>query len=185
MSSNQAIVEQRELGRDVPTLLDGLSVVEEADVDVLAVSDVPDPATMEKLLRLTEAGRLTFLAVEANTTIQALEHLVQHPSADQRQHLQRLLADVFSCLVLQRLVRRVGGGRVLATEIVMGTQALRALIREGRFFQIPTMVQTSRTDGMIPLDNNLLRLVQSGEVLPEEALRHAQDKENMRRLLAK
>ncbi len=185
LKSDQAMVEQREIGRDVPTLLDGLSVVEAEDVDVLAVADVPDSASREKLLRLTEAGRLTFLAVEANSTIQALEQMVQHPVPEQRQHLQSLLADVFLCLILQRLVRRVGGGRLLATELVIGTQAIQALIREGRFFQVPTLVQTSRADGMMPLDTALQRLVQSGEVLPEEALRHAQDRANMQRLLAK
>jgi len=183
LEPRKSLVEQREVGRDVPGFADGLRALKDTDVNVVAVSSLDDRAAFETLMDLVEGGRLGIAAVEAETVDEALEFLVQSFAAHERERLLHALAEVLVAVAGLRLVSRVGGGRVQVAEVLVVTAPVRALVRDGRFAQISSWMTSSREGGTISLDRALAELVKTGEVLMEDALAEVADKENFQRLV--
>jgi len=183
LEPRKSLVEQREVGRDVPGFADGLRALKDTDVNVVAVSSLDDRAAFETLMDLVEGGRLGIAAVEAETVDEALEFLVQSFAAHERERLLHALAEVLVAVAGLRLVSRVGGGRVQVAEVLVVTAPVRALLRDGRFAQISSWMTSSREGGTISLDRALAELVKTGEVLMEDALAEVADKENFQRLV--
>ena len=183
ISGDKSLVDQQEVGRDIPTLTEGLRGLREEDVNVIAVSDLPDSQTFKALIDLAEGGRLCIAPLEAETVVQALERLVEPFAAHERERIMHSLADNLVAVIGLRLVPRVGGGRLSVTEVLMVTTPVKVLIREGRFAQISSWLLSTREGGTVGLDRSLAELVKTGEVLLEDALEYAVDKENFQRLV--
>jgi len=174
------LIEQREVGQDTNSFVDALEYVQQADVDTVAVGLTPQLRVIPLVLEFASSGRLALLAMDTTSVIQTIEEVFASFAADKKQRAQLLLAEGLLAIIVQRLVPRVGGGLILAAEVLIATEAVRSLIREGRIKQITTILQSSREEGMLSLDQSLAELVKSGEVLIDQAIEYADDPQNFR-----
>ena len=173
LSNNQSIIEQREIGKDTESFLKGLKDVLDEDVDVVAVGALIEDGVEEMILQVTESGKLVLAIMDAATVISALERFVSNLDPERRVWGQDVLAQVLVTVVAQRLLPRIGGGLSLAYEALTATPAVQSIIKENRLYQLNSIMQTSKEEGMINLDKSLLELVRVGEISANDAMQQA------------
>ena len=159
---DKSIVNQREIGSDSGSYGAALRAALREDPDVILVGEMRDLETISTAITAAETGHLVF-------------------STDQQQQIRIQLAAVLECVVSQQLIRKEHGGRVAALEVLFANNAIRNLIREGKTFQIPSVMQTSRRAGMITMDDALYDLFMKGEIGEEAVVTYAQDPVAMNR----
>lgn len=169
-SHKKSIVSQRELGQDTNTFSRALRSALREDPDVVLVGEMRDLETIDAALTMAETGHLVFTTLHTNSAAQTADRIVSVFPPHQQQQIRSQLASVLLGVVSQRLIPRVNGGRVLAAEIMIANSAIRSLIRENKIHQIPNIIQTSASEGMISLDKVLAELVSRGEITLEDAL---------------
>lgn len=165
-----AAVEQREVGEDTESFAAALRSVLREDPDVLLVGEMRDPESIAAALTIAETGHLVFASLHANETAQAVDRIVDVFPGDEQPQIRLQLANTLAGMLYQTLVPKIGGGRVAAFEVLMGTVAVRNLIREGKSRQIRNVVATSQRDGMNTLEASLSTLVANGLINLEDAL---------------
>ncbi len=174
----KSVVEQREVGRDVPDFAAALQLVKQEDVEVVYVSQIPDQLTWRNVLEVVESGRLVLIVLNSLGSVRALEELIDLYPDSERDLARSLLAEHLLAVLHQRLVPRTGSDeRVLVVELLLGTPAVKAVLREGNLTQLINLLQTSAAEGMISLDRSLAELVRSGTISLTTALREAHDPE--------
>jgi len=183
LANDKSLVEQRAIGDDVPNIGAALDDMRNEDVDVLAVDVQLPSSAWSQLVTLATSGTLVLVVVEADSTVRALEYLTSPRPGLEPETMRLRLAEGLLGASCQRLIPRLGGGRVLACELLLGTQPVKSLIHEGRVHQIETIVETSREEGMVPLESQLATLVRNGDVLREEAVAQAVHREALESLL--
>jgi twitching motility protein PilT len=182
-TNQKSIVEQREVGRDTISFEQALSSITQEDVDVLFLSELSGPAVIRDALNIAAAGRLVIANLEADTTVKALELIInEFPSDEQRQIKDQLTINL-QAVICQRLLPRVGGGRIAIAEIMMATPPVKSLLKEGSLYQLSNIIQTSRAEGMVALDWSLAELVKMNQVSLEDALANADDPQHLRYML--
>ena len=177
---NKSVIEQREVGRDTISCQRALKSAMRADVDVVMISEIKGDAVIREALDLAEAGRLVFGSMSCDSAVKTVEKIIESFGADEQKKVRSQLSQVLEGVVVQRLLPRVGGGRILVAEILVPTQAARSIIREGNIYQLANILQTSREEGMLSLDRSLSELVKTGEILLEDAQEHAVDKNQLK-----
>lgn len=165
-----ALVNQREVGTDVHSFAEGLRAALREDPDVILLGEMRDEESISITLTLAETGHLVFATLHTNDASQAIDRIIDSYPAERRDQIQTQLAGALQGVVSQRLVPRVGGGRVAAFEVMVANDAIRNLIREGKTRQIRNVVATTSSAGMCTLEQSLDRLVQSGFVAYDDAL---------------
>jgi twitching motility protein PilT len=169
-TSATALVNQREVGRDCSSFADALRAALREDPDVVLVGEMRDLETVQLALTLAETGHLVFGTVHTNDAAQTVDRIVDTFPHGQQAQIRTQFSMTLSAVISQRLVPRIGGGRVAAYEVMMGTPAIANLIREGQVRQIRNMIATGMSDGMMVLEHSLSRLVADGVVAWEDAL---------------
>jgi twitching motility protein PilT len=172
----QALVSQRQIGEHTPSFKAALRAALREDPNVVLIGEMRDLETVAIALETAETGHLVFATLHTSTAASTIDRIIdQFPSGQQAQ-IRVMFAESLRAIIAQTLLPRIGGGRVAAREILFNTAAVANLIREGKTFQIPAVMQTSRRHGMTMLNDALMELVESGTVLPEEAYLHSFDK---------
>jgi twitching motility protein PilT len=179
-ASEKSIVEQREVGVDVESVAHGIAMADREDVDVLAIGELDDHAGMRACVQAIHSGRLVLATLTADSSTQALELLVNAFPADEQPWAKKHLAETLVGILNQRLVPRIGGGRVLVSGIFTPSTGLRALIRDGEFLQLANAIQTAREEGTFSLDRSLAELVRNGDVQLADAEAVAVDASTLR-----
>lgn len=164
-----AMVNQREVGTDVLSFTDGLRSALREDPDVVLLGEMRDLDSISITLSLAETGHLVFATLHTNDASQALDRIVDVFPAERRDQIQIQLAGALQGVISQRLIAVEGGGRVAAYEVLMGTEAVRNLVREGKSRQMRNIITTGQKDGMQTLEMDLARLVASGLLTMEAA----------------
>ena len=164
-----AMVNQREVGTDVLSFTDGLRSALREDPDVVLLGEMRDLDSIAITLSLAETGHLVFATLHTNDASQALDRIVDVFPAERRDQIQIQLAGALQGVISQRLVAVEGGGRVAAYEVLMGTEAVRNLVREGKSRQMRNIITTGQKDGMQTIEMDLARLVASGLLTMEAA----------------
>ncbi|HSB35474.1 MAG TPA: ATPase, T2SS/T4P/T4SS family, partial [Thermoanaerobaculia bacterium] len=141
--------------------------------------------TMSLALQAAETGLLVFGTLHTNSSAKAVDRLIDSFPAEEQEQTRTVLAEVLKAVVAQVLLKRKGGGRVPAFEVLRSSPALGNNIREGKTAMISTLIQTGKNAGMIGLDQYLGDLVAADLVTPEEALEKALDKENFKTVVEK
>lgn len=180
-TNNQSIIEQREVGVDVPSFSKGVRDMLEEDVDVAFIGSLNEQGIEERVLELIEAGKLAIVIMDADSVTSALERFINNLSAENRAWGQNLLAEMLLGAIAQRLLPRIGGGSILAAEVLTNTPAVTSIIKDNRLAQLDSIMQTSREEGMVSLDKSLLELVRVGEISNTDALQWATDTQSFRR----
>jgi len=183
LASATGIVDQRQVGSDVLNWQEAVDGLPQEDCDVVVLGKLPSASVTQRAVDLALAGKLVLVAVETDSTVKAVEQLVGGFLPDAQEAIRQRLGDALLLATSQKLVPRIGGGRVLVCEVLVGTPAVKAAIREGRYFQAQNLLQTSREEGMVAFDRALAQLVKTGEVLREEAERNAQDLDTLQSYL--
>jgi twitching motility protein PilT len=174
-AADQALVEQREVGRDVPSVPAGLVQAQRGDANVVLVSPVASPGDWQAILETVEAGKLVIAVTAGESSAGILEHINACFEASQQAWARNLLSENLAAVIGLRLVPKVGGGQVIVFEVVTLTSAVQSALREGRFWQLPGIIQTSRQDGMQSLEFALAQLVRAGVVKQEDAAAQVPD----------
>jgi twitching motility protein PilT len=172
-TSRQAIVNQREVGIDVDTFANALRSALREDPDVLLVGEMRDLETIQFALTIAETGHLVFATLHTNDTSQAIDRIVDVFPPERQAQITVQLATTLSAVVHQRLVPRIGGGRVAAYEVLVATPAVRNLLREGKARQLRNVLATGQRDGMTTLEASLSRLVREGTITHADAVAHS------------
>jgi len=168
-SHKTAMVNQREVGTDVLSFTDGLRSALREDPDVVLLGEMRDLDSIAITLSLAETGHLVFATLHTNDASQALDRIVDVFPAERRDQIQIQLAGALQGVISQRLIAVEGGGRVAAYEVLMGTEAVRNLVREGKSRQMRNVITTGQKDGMQTIEMDLARLVASGLLSMEAA----------------
>lgn len=174
--SRSCLVHQRQVGLHCESFADALRAALREDPDVVMVGELRDLEATSIALRTAETGHLVFGTLHTTSATATVDRLVDQYPADQQPQIRLMLSSSLRAVISQTLLKRVGGGRVAAFELLLVNPAVASMIREGKTFQLPSVMQTGRKAGMVRLDESLLRLVERGIVEPEEAYRKADDK---------
>jgi len=163
-------VNQREVGADTDSFADALRAALREDPDVVMVGEMRDPESIQAALTIAETGHLVFASLHTNDTAQTLDRIVDVFPAAQQPQVRLQLTHTLIGILNQQLIPRIGGGRVAAFEVLVGTSAICNLIREGKTRQIRNLVSTGQRSGMKTIESSLSELVDTGVVAYEEAL---------------
>jgi twitching motility protein PilT len=179
-ANKNCVVNQREVGSHTRTFAAALRAVLREDPDIM-VGEMRDLETIRFAIEAASTGHLVFATLHTRSAAAAISRMVDLFPAAQQSLIRATLADSLQAIVAQVLLkRRDAAGRCVALEILLATPAVRALIRDGKTHQIPTVLQTGRAHGMQALDDALLEHVQSGRIRAAEAYPHATDKTRFR-----
>jgi len=177
--SRRALVSQRELRGDLAELRAAVRAALREDPDVLVIEDLRTPDVMAAAIEAAESGRLVFGALPAASTVAAIERIMDQFVPERRAAMLSSLASTLRGVVSQVLLRKIGGGRVAAREILLSTPSVAALIAEGQTRQLLPELDAGRKLGMAPLNDALVSFVRSGAVSPAEAYRKSADREGL------
>jgi twitching motility protein PilT len=180
-----ALVRQRQIGRDVRDFPTGLRDALREDPDILLIGEMRDPETISLALTAAETGHLVLTSLHSRSAASSVERIVDSYPAERQQQIRVQLADALRAVVAQRLVLRARGeGRLPALEILRGTHSVASLIRDGKTAQLSTVLQSSRKEGMLPLERCLADLVRSGQIARESAVAVANDPSSLQSYLS-
>lgn len=173
---NKAIVNQREIGLDTHSYAHALRSALREDPDVILVGEMRDLETISTAITAAETGHLVFSTLHTIGAAATIDRAIDVFPPSQQQQIRIQLATVLEAVISQALIPLTGGrGRVAAFEVMLGTPAIKNLIREGKTFQIPSIMQTSKRMGMQTLDDAIYDLYLSGKISAEHALNYSQD----------
>ena len=182
-SHKKSMVNQRELGTDTDSFTNALRASLREDPDVILVGEMRDLETISAAITLAETGHLVFATLHTRSAPATIDRIVDVFPSHQQDQIRIQLSTSIEAVVAQQLLPRIGGGRVSAIEIMVATSALRNLIREGKTYQIYSVIETGHQHGMQTMDRTLADLHRSGQVTFEEAATRAIDRENFQRLV--
>ncbi|HEV8355833.1 MAG TPA: type IV pilus twitching motility protein PilT [Gemmatimonadales bacterium] len=174
--SKRCLVTQRQVGIHTRSFKSALRAALREDPDVVLVGEMRDLETIAIAIETAETGHLVFGTLHTTTAPSTLDRIIDQFPADRQSQIRVMLSESLRGVVAQVLCRRVGGGRVAAREILLTIPAVSNLIREGKTFQIPSIMQTNRKIGMVTLNDALVELVESGAIEPREAFVKSADK---------
>ena len=179
-SSKMALVNQREVGSDTTSFHEALRRVLRQDPDVILIGELRDPVTISIALTAAETGHLVFGTLHTQSAAKSINRIIDSFPPEQQGQIRSQLADTIQAIISQSLLKRSGGGRVAATEIMVRNAAVANQIREGKTSGIRDTIQGGKALGMHTLDQNLKRLVQDGLITKEEAFDYLTDKDALK-----
>jgi twitching motility protein PilT len=167
--NKKCIITQRQVGVHTDSFKSALRAALREDPDIVLVGEMRDLETIAIAIETAETGHLVFGTLHTTTAASTVDRIIDQFPADRQAQIRVMLAESLKGVIAQTLCKRIGGGRVAAREILLATPAIANLIREGKTFQIPSIIQTSKQLGMVTLNDALLELVEKKEISPDEA----------------
>jgi len=182
---DRSIVSQREISTDSPSFHRSLRSLLRQDPDVVMIGEMRDRESIATAMTAAETGHLVFSTLHTNSAAQTIDRIIDSFPVDQQGQITSQLAATLVGIVSERLVPRIDGGRVPATEIMLMNSAIRNLIRERKVYQIDLVIETSLQEGMINMNRSLAELVKNKEVSLENAELYSLNPGELRILLEK
>tara|TARA_Y100000588_G_scaffold191295_1_gene205260 strand:+ start:703 stop:1737 length:1035 start_codon:yes stop_codon:yes gene_type:complete len=167
--SKKCLINQREVHRDTLGFSEALRSALREDPDVILVGEMRDLETIRLALTAAETGHLVFGTLHTSSAAKTIDRVVDVFPASEKDMIRSMLSESLKAVISQTLLKKNGGGRVAAHEIMLGTPAIRNLIRENKIAQMYSAIQTGQSLGMQTLDQNLQKLVKEGMVSRKEA----------------
>jgi len=177
--NKRCLVNQRQVGQHTDSFKDALRAAFREDPDIILVGEMRDLETVAIAIETAETGHLVFGTLHTSSAPATVDRVIDQFPADQQAQVRVMLAESLKGVISQTLCRRIGGGRAAAFEVLIGVPAVSNLIREGKVFQIPSIMQTGRKYGMCLMNDSLLDLVRKEIVEPREAWAKAVDKSGL------
>jgi twitching motility protein PilT len=177
------LINQREVHVHTRSFSNALRAALREDPDIVLVGEMRDLETISIAVETAETGHLVFGTLHTTTAASTVDRIIDQFPADRQSQIRTMLASSLKGVIAQTLCKKIGGGRIAAMEVLFVNSAVSNLIREGKIYQIPSIMQTAKGQGMMLLNESLLRLVTDKQVAPEEAYRKAIDKQGFVALL--
>ena len=174
--NKRCLFTQREIGSHAKSFSEALRVASREDPDIILVGEMRDLATISLALTCAELGILVFGTLHTNSAAKTIDRIINAFPAEQQEQTRTMLADSLKAVVAQQLLKKKGGGRCAANEILIGSPALASMIREGKITQIQSLIQTGTSVGMQTMDQHLKQLIDEDKITPEAAYEKAIDK---------
>jgi twitching motility protein PilT len=174
--NKKCVITQRQVGVHTNSFKSALRAALREDPDIILVGELRDLETVAIAIETAETGHLVFGTLHTTTAAGTIDRIIDQFPADRQEQIRVMLAESLKGVISQTLCRKIGGGRVAAREILLSIPAVTNLIREGKTFQIPTVMQTSKRLGMVTLNDALLELVDGKLIEPSEGYTKAVDK---------
>jgi twitching motility protein PilT len=174
--NKRCIITQRQVGVHTGSFKSALRAALREDPDIILVGELRDLETVSIAIETAETGHLVFGTLHTTTAAGTIDRIIDQFPADRQSQIRVMLAESLKGVISQTLCKKIGGGRVAAREVLLSITAVTNLIREGKTFQIPTVMQTSKRLGMVTLNDALLELVDGGLIEPMEGYAKAVDK---------
>ena len=183
--NKKSVIEQREVGADVPSFASGLRHVLRQDPDTILVGEMRDLETTSAAISAAETGHLVFSTLHTVNAPLTIERIIDIYPSDQQNQIRSMLANTLAAVISQTLFKRKDRpGMIPAIEVMVCTPAVRNCIRENRIFEIPNIISTSRALGMQSLDDSIKQLVMNGFIHKADALAGAAYPDKLERSLA-
>ncbi|PYP81786.1 MAG: type IV pili twitching motility protein PilT [Gemmatimonadetes bacterium] len=174
--NKKCIITQRQVGVHTGSFKSALRAALREDPDIILVGELRDLETVSIAIETAETGHLVFGTLHTTTAAGTIDRIIDQFPADRQSQIRVMLAESLKGVISQTLCKKIGGGRVAAREVLLSITAVTNLIREGKTFQIPTVMQTSKRLGMVTLNDALLELVDGALIEPVEGYAKAIDK---------
>lgn len=181
--AKQSLIHQREVRIDTKDFPQALQSAFREDIDVLLVGEMRGPETMAAAVTAAETGHLVFSTLHTNNASQTIDRIIDTFPASQQDQIRLQLASSMAGIFSQRLVPRVSGGLIPAYELLVNNKAVANLIREKRTHEIPTVIETGSSEGMIDMNRSLAELVARGEITVESAYQYSLNPNILQKLL--
>lgn len=181
--SKRSAIVQREVHYDTYSFSAALRSSLRQDPDVVLIGEMRDLETISAAITIAETGHLVFATLHTNSAAQSIDRMIDVFPPHQQPQVRSQLANILQGICAQRLVPAIGGGRVVAAEIMVANPAIRNIIREGKTHQLDTVIQTGADQGMQTMDRTLVKMVQSGIVTYDNAREFAVDLVEFERLM--
>jgi twitching motility protein PilT len=181
----KCLVNQREVHNHTEGFKPALRAALREDPDIVLVGEMRDLETIAIAIETAETGHLVFGTLHTTTACSTVDRIIDQFPADRQAQIRAMLSESLRGVVAQNLLKKNGGGRVAALEVLIVTPAISNLVREGKTFQIPSLMQTGKKQGMALFNDALIELVTKKTVAPEEAYRKAVDKTGFMSALTK
>jgi twitching motility protein PilT len=181
--NQKCLINQREVHTHTDSFKAALRAALREDPDIVLVGELRDLETVAIAIETAETGHLVFGTLHTTTAASTVDRIVDQFPADRQEQIRIMLSESLRGVIAQNLCRKIGGGRVAALEVLIATQAVSNLIREGKTFQIPSIMQVGKAIGMVSLNDALMELVNKKLVTPDEAYSKSVDKGGFEGLL--
>jgi twitching motility protein PilT len=178
----KCLINQREVGEHTMSFKRALRAALREDPDICLVGEMRDLETIAIAIETSETGHLVFGTLHTTTAASTVDRIIDQFPADRQAQIRVMLSETLKGIIAQTLCKKIGGGRIAAFEILLVNSAIANLIREGKTFQIPSIMQTQKGIGNICLNDSLLEVVRKGLVDPKEAYIKAVDKVSLKAL---
>ena len=182
--NKKCMINQREVQSDTDSFQSALRVALRQDPDVVLIGEMRDPETMATALTIAETGHLTLATLHTNSATQTMNRIIDSFPAGEKSQIRTQLSFVLQGVVSQRLLPKIGGGRTIATEVMIMTPAIKAMVREDRVHQIQSAIESGTKFGMHTMNANLAELVKARKVEKHVASAYSTDPEHFERLLS-
>ncbi len=176
-TSKKCLINQREVHRDTLGFNEALRSAMREDPDIILVGEMRDIETMRLALTAAETGHLVFATVHTSSAAKTIDRVIDVFPGGEKNMVRSMLSESLRAVISQTLLKRIGGGRIAAWEVMVGTPAIRNLIREDKVAQMYSAIQTGQAFGMQTLDQNLQSLLKSGKTTRADARSRAQNKD--------
>ena len=167
--SLRSVVVQREVHYDTYSFSAALRSALREDPDVVLIGEMRDLETISAAITIAETGHLVFATLHTNSASQSIDRMIDVFPPHQQPQVRSQLSNILQAICAQRLVPAIGGGRVVAAEILIANSAVRSVIREGKTHQLDTIIQTGADQGMQTMDRTLVKLIQTGVITYDSA----------------
>jgi twitching motility protein PilT len=167
--NKKCVITQRQVHVHTESFKTALRAALREDPDIVLVGEMRDLETIAIAIETAETGHLVFGTLHTTTAASTVDRIIDQFPADRQAQIRVMLSESLKGVIAQTLCKKIGGGRVAAREILLTTPAVSNLIREGKTFQIPSIIQTSKKLGMTTLNDALLELVEKKVIEPDEA----------------
>jgi twitching motility protein PilT len=185
LESKNCLIEQRELGQDMPSFASGLKHALRQDPDIILVGEMRDLETTALAMTAAETGHLVLSTLHTCSASQTVERIIDMYPAQQQNQIRAMLANTLQAVISQSLFQRVDQkGMCPAVEVLLCTPAVRNIVREGRTFEIPNVIETNRAMGMQSLDTSIAQLYFNGMIARDDAIAQAAHPDKLERQLA-
>jgi twitching motility protein PilT len=174
--NKKCLVNQREIGSHTDSFKNALRAALREDPDIVLVGEMRDLETISIAIETAETGHLVFGTLHTSTAASTVDRVIEQFPPDRQEQIRVMLSESLKGVLAQTLCKKIGGGRVAAMEVLFGIPAVSNLIREGKTYQLPSIIQTNRKMGMVMLNDALIELVKKKMVEPKDAYIKSMDK---------
>ena len=180
-----ALINQREVYSDTSSFASALKYALREDPDVVLVGEMRDLETIEAALSISETGHLAFATLHTNSAAESINRIIDVFPANQQEQIRVSLSFSLQAIVSQTLIPKIGGGRIMALEILVVTPAIRAIIRDDKVHQIYSMIQSGQKFGMKTMNQSLADLHSSGKITLNDAMSYSQNADELGEMISR